>query len=107
LTLCRLDEIDDPGGRGFDFRQGEALFNGFVVRRGDRAFGYVDSCPHAGWLLAMPGGRYLTRDHRRILCRGHGALFRIESGLCTAGPCAGDSLDPWPVEVVDGVVRTA
>jgi nitrite reductase/ring-hydroxylating ferredoxin subunit len=55
----------------------------------------------------MAGGRYLTRDNRRILCGGHGALFRIDDGRCTAGPCEGDFLEPWPVEVVDGVVRTA
>jgi nitrite reductase/ring-hydroxylating ferredoxin subunit len=85
-----------------------AIFNGFVVRRGERVFGYVDSCPHAGWPLAMAGDRYLTRDKSLILCGGHGALFRIEDGFCTAGPCADQSLDPWPVEVgPDGVVRTA
>ena len=83
------------------------MFNGFVVRRGDQLFGYVDSCPHAGWPLALADDRYLTREGDRILCGGHGALFRLEDGLCTAGPCAAESLDPWPVEVVDGVVRTA
>jgi len=28
--LCRLDEIPEPGARGFDFREGEAIFGGFV-----------------------------------------------------------------------------
>jgi nitrite reductase/ring-hydroxylating ferredoxin subunit len=105
-VLCRLDEIDDPGGKGFDFREGQAIFAGFVVRRGTQVVGYVDSCPHAGWPLAMAPDRYLTRDGTRILCGGHGALFRIEDGRCTAGPCADESLEPWPVEVVDGAVRT-
>jgi nitrite reductase/ring-hydroxylating ferredoxin subunit len=107
VELCRLDEIDDPGGRGFDFREGEAIFMGFVVRQGERALGYVDSCPHAGWPLAAAPGRYLTRDGARIFCGGHGAVFRIEDGFCIAGPCAEESLEPWPVEVVEGMVRTA
>jgi len=107
-VLCPLEEIPQPGGRGFDFRVGEAIFAGFVVRKAGGVYGYVDSCPHAGWPLAPLPGRYLTRDAERIFCGGHGALFRVEDGYCTAGPCAGDSLFPWPVEVgPDGVIRTA
>jgi len=106
-TLCPLAEIADPGSKDFRFRVEDRLFAGFIVRRGEAVFGYVDSCPHAGWPLAGPSGRHLTRDGGKILCAGHGALFRIEDGLCTSGPCADDRLEPWPVGVVDGVVVTA
>ena len=107
-VLCRLDEIADPGGKGFDFREGLSLFSGFVVRLGDRAIGYVDSCPHAGWPLAPSPDRYLTRDGQRILCSAHGALFRREDGVCLFGPCQGEALTPWPVRVDWlGFVRTA
>jgi nitrite reductase/ring-hydroxylating ferredoxin subunit len=107
VALCRLDEIAEPGAKGFDFRAGDALFAGFVVRKGGRVLGYVDSCPHAGWSLAPLPDRYLTRDGERLFCSGHGALFRVEDGVCTSGPCAGDRLTPWPVEVgADGVIRT-
>ena len=106
--LCRLDEVPEPGAKGFDFRAGEALFAGFVVRKGGKLYGYVDQCPHAGWPLAPFPDRYLTRDHQRLFCSGHGALFRIEDGICTAGPCAGAALEPWPVAAdADGMVRTA
>jgi len=108
VALCRLDEIADPGAKGFDFREGEALFNGFVVRLGDRALGYVDSCPHAGWPLSAGEDRYLTRDGSFILCSGHAALFQPDTGYCIGGPCAGRHLTPWLVQVgMDGVVRTA
>jgi nitrite reductase/ring-hydroxylating ferredoxin subunit len=82
------------------------MFAGFVVRRGGVVAGYVDSCPHAGWPLAL-FDRYLTREGDRILCSGHGALFRVEDGVCTAGPCAGRALEAWPVKVEDGAVVTA
>jgi len=77
-----------------------------VVRKDGGLFGYVDSCPHAGWPLAMMDN-YLTRQKDRLLCAGHGALFRIEDGVSTAGPCAGRALEPWPVVVIDGVICTA
>lgn len=108
LVLCRLDDLADPGSRGFSWRQGEALFNGFIVRRGDQVFGYVDQCPHAGFPLAMVEDRYLTRDGRTIICTVHGALFEPDSGRCIAGPGQTRPLTVWPVMVgEDGMVRTA
>jgi len=83
------------------------MFAGVVVRIGEEIRGYVDSCPHAGWPLSALDDRYLTRDHRHILCAGHGALFRPLDGECVVGPCAGESLSPWPVEVQNGRVVTA
>jgi nitrite reductase/ring-hydroxylating ferredoxin subunit len=102
--LCALDEIADPGAKGFSFRQGEALFMGFVVRRDGEVFGYVDRCPHAGTPLALIGDRFLTREGDLILCSTHGALFRLGDGACVAGPCAGLRLAPWRVVVRDGAV---
>jgi nitrite reductase/ring-hydroxylating ferredoxin subunit len=98
VRLCALAELADPGARGFRFREGSALFAGFVVRRGAAVAGYVDSCPHAGWPLASLDERYLTRDGRHILCAGHGALFDLD-GACLAGPCYGERLPAWAVEV--------
>ena len=106
LRLCALEEIADPGARGFRFRHEGALFAGFVVRKGALVAGYVDTCPHAGWPLAALDDRFLTRDAGRILCSGHGALFRLEDGVCVAGPCTGQRLAPWPLEVRDGAVFT-
>jgi nitrite reductase/ring-hydroxylating ferredoxin subunit len=97
--LCALADIPDPGSKGFLFRQGDYLFLGFVVRKAGALFGYVDRCPHTGLPLAMLPDRYLTRENDLILCSSHGALFRIGSGACVAGPCAGRSLWPWAVRV--------
>jgi nitrite reductase/ring-hydroxylating ferredoxin subunit len=104
--LCALADIADPGGKSFRFRDGDRLFAGFVLRCGGAAQGFVDSCPHAGWPLAPLDDRYLTRDRRHILCAGHGALFTLD-GLCIAGPCHGERIPAWPVEVRDGEVWTA
>ena len=42
-----------------------------------------------------------------LFCTGHGALFRPADGVCVAGPCEGEGLSPWPVEVRDGAVVVA
>jgi nitrite reductase/ring-hydroxylating ferredoxin subunit len=107
VRLCALADLRDPGARGFMFREGEALFLGFVTRSGGAVAGWVDRCPHAGMPLAILPDRYLTREGDLILCASHGALFRPADGACIGGPCAGQSLTPWPVKVEDADVVTA
>jgi nitrite reductase/ring-hydroxylating ferredoxin subunit len=107
VPLCTLETIAEPGARNFVLQIGEAFFHGFVVRKDGEVRGYVDRCPHMGVPLAHELDRYLTADGEYILCGWHGALFRPLDGLCVGGPCAGDRLRPWPVEVRDGVIQTA
>lgn len=107
VALCAKADIADPGSRGFVLQIGGAFFHGFVVRTAGQIAGYVDRCPHAGFPLAVELDRYLTPDGSQILCGWHGAIFEPLTGLCTGGPCAGGRLTPWPVSVVNGIVRTA
>ena len=110
VALCRLEEIADPGARGFTFAGDDAEarpFQGFVVRRGGELHGYVDSCPHTGGPLPAEPDRYLDRKGEWILCWTHGAMFQIADGLCVAGPCVKRSLRPWPVAVRGDEVVTA
>jgi nitrite reductase/ring-hydroxylating ferredoxin subunit len=107
VALGPLDLIPDPGARNFVLQIGEARFHGFVVRRGEQVRGYVDRCPHMGLPLAQRLDDYLAPSGELIACSWHGALFRPEDGRCIGGPCAGQSLTPWPVAVAGGVIRTA
>lgn len=103
-VLCRLEEIPDGEARGFALGEGEHQELIFVVRKGRRVHGYVNSCPHIGTPLDMVPDRFLTRDKRHILCMTHGARFRIYDGFCFTGPCKGSFLKPVPVAVVKGAV---
>ena len=107
VTLCPLDAIADGKARNFVLQMRAGRFHGFVVRKGEAVHGYVDRCPHAGLPLAKVLDDYLTPDGGLIACSWHGALFRPDDGFCVGGPCAGQSLAAWPVEVLDGLVRTA
>lgn len=107
VKLGPLDRIADGQARNYVLQLRAGRFHGFVVRRGEAVFGYVDICPHAGLPLAQQLDSYLTSDGALILCSWHGALFEIDGGRCVGGPCVGRGLTPWPVAIVDGTIVTA
>ncbi len=107
VRLGPIDAIADGAARNFVLQMRAGRFHGFVVRRGGQAYGYVDRCPHMGLPLAQVLDDYLTPAGDLIACSWHGALFEIESGACTGGPCTGQRLSPWPVTVVEGMLVTA
>ena len=100
-TLCRLEEIDDPGSRGFEFDDRSI----FVVRRGATVAAYVNSCPHTRGPLDWVEHRFLNLARTHILCGTHGAVFRLEDGYCIDGPCIGDHLTALKVVVESGLLR--
>jgi len=107
VALGRLDIVADGGARGFVLQIGERYFHGFVVRRGDAVFGFVDRCPHMGVPLARDLDAYLSPLSDHIACGWHGALFRVDDGRCVGGPCPGTALIAWPVDVREGMLITA
>ena len=107
IDLGPLDLIADEAARNYVLQIGGKRFHGFVVRRGEAVFGYVDRCPHQGLPLAQQLDRYLTPDGGLIACSWHGAVFTVEEGTCVGGPCLGARLAPWPVTTRDGRIVTA
>lgn len=104
--LCRLADLPDGEARGFDpAHSGQDSL--FVVRQGGRLRAYRDQCPHYGDTpMAWRRHAYLNADGSRIVCAAHGALFRIEDGMCLQGPCLGEALTPVPITInADGEVH--
>lgn len=106
IRLGRLSAIADGASRNFVVQLSDGRFHGFVVRRGPRVFGYVDRCPHPALPLAQTLDAYLSEDGQFIRCAWHGALFDPLSGICLEGPCVGQRLTVWPVEIVAGEIQT-
>ena len=99
--LCALADIPDGGAKAFGDDTASSLF---AVRRGDQVHVYQNRCPHAHTPLNWMPDRFLNRDRSQIICATHGALFDIDTGYCTAGPCQGQHLTAKTVTVQDGQV---
>ena len=97
--LCALSEIPEGTSRGFTLERPDGRgLRVFAVRRGETVFAYVNRCPHRGTPLDWRPDDFLDREGRHILCASHGAVFRVEDGVCIAGPCPGEQLTPLPLE---------
>jgi nitrite reductase/ring-hydroxylating ferredoxin subunit len=102
-VLCRLDDLPDNSSRGFSL-DGDPGMEIFIVRRAARVYAYRNSCPHTGAPLDWLPDQFLNAERTLIQCATHAAQFRIDDGVCIAGPCHGARLTALPVVVVDGVV---
>jgi nitrite reductase/ring-hydroxylating ferredoxin subunit len=98
-VVCRIAELADPGTRAFTIGSGDWPLRGFVVRKGEHVFAYLNRCPHAGHPLNWQPNDFLTPDQALLMCRSHGALFDITTGLCVAGPCTGANLRSIAVRI--------
>jgi nitrite reductase/ring-hydroxylating ferredoxin subunit len=103
--IARLAELPEGVTREFALDESEFPLTGFLLRVGDAVHAYLNRCPHALRQLNFLPDRFLTPDGTLIRCCSHGALFEKDTGLCVAGPCAGESLRRLPVMLVDGEIR--
>ncbi|PLX35590.1 MAG: hypothetical protein C0605_09335 [Hyphomicrobiales bacterium] len=104
FRLCPLEEMPDPGARGFEFGEGRERTELVAVRAGADAAVFINACPHQGTPLETFPDRFLTRSGTRLLCSTHGAEFRLEDGLCVKGPCKGKSLQKVDSRLEKGIL---
>lgn len=102
--LCRIEDLAEGHSRGFD-PLGEGRDSMFVVRQGDRLHAWRNACPHYDRArMAWKKDEFLNADHSQIVCGAHGALFTIDTGECTLGPCLGQRLSAVTIAVREGAV---
>lgn len=103
-VICRFDELADQQCREFELQQDGETLPAFVLRLGGEVVAYRNRCPHTGATLNWMPDDFLSLEREFIQCAIHGALFRLNDGLCVHGPCRGQSLQPLAVTVEAGVI---
>ena len=110
VRLCALDELPECAAIAIELELtldgGTAMESVIVWRQDGEVRAWLNVCPHAGRRLDWAPGRFLVKDGV-LICAAHGASFDTRDGLCTAGPCRGESLRGLRVCVLDGEVRVA
>ena len=104
LFLCNLSDIPDGSARGFD-PLGSGHDTIFVLRHGKNVIGYLNACPHIpDTTLEWKKDAFLTHDRQHIFCSGHGAMFRLEDGVCVRGACLGQALTSISIFLKSGQI---
>ena len=96
-AICKLEDLTDPGSRGFSVEHSGGNIEGLVIMKDGEIHAYKNQCPHTGSPLDWIEHQFLDLDMTLIQCAVHDARFEIASGLCVAGPCTGDSLESLDV----------
>lgn len=65
---------------------------------------YLNRCRHLPVPIDGGSKQYLTRGGEYLLCGLHGALYRLDDGVCIAGPCLHLALEKLTVLEENGVL---
>lgn len=100
--IARLEDIPREGLR-FTYKDGPFDEEGILLRLpGGTVRAYKNECRHLPMALDdRDPGQLWDPDQRFLICGSHGAMYRPEDGLCTAGPCRGSHLRTLPI-ILDG-----
>lgn len=102
--IASIEAVPDGGTflftvRRTDGTQREAI----LVRTNGSVAAWLNYCRHYTHIRLDKGSGALIRDGE-LVCTNHGAMFEIDSGRCTHGPCEGAYLESIDVTVEDDAV---
>jgi nitrite reductase/ring-hydroxylating ferredoxin subunit len=85
--------------RVFSFPSDHGEMQGFVIRHNGFLRAYENKCRHWPVPLEYGNADFYAPSVGRIRCKHHGAEFDPGTGECDAGPCKGESLTRFDVEI--------
>lgn len=108
VAMKRITNLDDIPKHGLKFEYKEGPFDeeGILVKLRDGSIrAYKNECRHLPMRLdGREPSSFFDPSKVKLQCSAHGAVYQLEDGLCTSGPCKGSHLKVVPVSVEDGVV---
>lgn len=103
FRLCALSDLEENVARSFRSPAGEVI----LVVRDAQVYAWQNICPHLGINLEFNPDEFMDCEQHYLVCSNHGALFRVEDGLCVSGPCQGEGLAAVAIEVTSGEIYLA
>lgn len=98
-SLGLASALREGTSKAYTLNINDKILNLFVVHYHGKFYAYENHCPHTGIDLNWQADQFLDITGQRIQCATHGALFRINDGLCEWGPCLGQRLRPLTIDV--------
>lgn len=100
-SLGKITDIKEGECKGYSLTLNHKSIDLFIIHHGGKFYAYQNHCPHTGITLNWQPDQFLDITNQHIQCATHGALFRIDDGLCVWGPCLGKHLRPLDIHIDD------
>lgn len=99
-TPVRIAEevLDDMQVRLFKIRFRGKSADAFLINKGGQFHAYINECKHLPVPLDLNAPTVLNSAGTMFQCHQHGAVYEIETGICTDGPCKGAKLTKLHIE---------
>ena len=102
--ICSIHELPDNTSVKFRILEDGRAMEAFLIRFAGRYYAYKNRCAHMSLTLDLDDNDFFTIDYQALICKTHGAIYSPENGICFAGPCYGEALEPLPVQLREGQV---
>ena len=99
VELAKIDEITANKWYEYSLQTAKGLLSIMLLQQNGQYHAFENSCPHQGRRMDYAVGQFLTDGVGTLICPAHGAEFNPNSGLCTNGPCKGQSLKSIPIQL--------
>jgi len=106
VELTKLNQVEENTWYEYSLQSSNGLESIMLIKQNGSFRGFKNYCPHQGRRLDYAAGQFLLTGEGNIVCPAHGAEFDAKSGLCTNGPCLGQSLQSVPIEANEESVFT-
>lgn len=113
--LCKPEEVVIGEAKTFTFGKKPKSFEIFLIRFAPSStiknkncmniHAYINNCPHRNLPLDWSPGKFFDPTKEFIQCSSHGALFRLNDGLCIKGPCIGNNLSKVDLFLQEGILH--
>ena len=101
--ITAVDEVPGDSTFLFRIRNGQGEREAILVRTDGGVEAWLNYCQHLTHVNLDKGSGAPLREGE-VVCTNHGAMFEVDSGLCTFGPCEGAYLNGLDVTAEDGAV---
>jgi nitrite reductase/ring-hydroxylating ferredoxin subunit len=104
-AMANVADVPESGSLLVTLRRSETgeREEGILLRTGEEVRCWRNYCQHLTHVRLDKGDGVPTRNGE-LVCTNHGAMFDVDTGHCTYGPCEGAYLDAVEVAVEDGAV---
>jgi nitrite reductase/ring-hydroxylating ferredoxin subunit len=104
IKIVAIKDLKEGQSVKFDIARKDRVTEAFAVRSNSKFYAYLNMCRHWTVGLDFDDNDFFSEDKSFLVCKNHGALYEVSTGICQGGPCNGAGLYRVPVVEKEGIL---